>query len=404
MADPPFVVDLHAHYPMQFDPEVRSVHAALRTARRRRKGKRHHEESLGDHVRFFVLEIADRFFNRASPEGGHAVTLASLKQGNVGVALSAAYCPFDEIDVEAPPGTPPRDEYFHSVHRLLRVVEATATPSSGARFVKSYAELEAARAAGELAMIHAVEGGFHVGVTPEKIAEHVAKLAEMGCGYVTVAHLLWRRVATNTAALPFLPDAVYHALFPQPADVGLEPTGRVLVKEMVRRGVLVDLTHMSERGMDETLAYLDKLDPARAVPVFASHIACRFDGGYGYNVREPYVKRIAERGGVCGVIYCDHFVNAPRAKPTTSFDATFDLVRRQIDELVKWGGEDVLAIGSDLDGFIKPTLFGLESAANHRDLAARIEATYGRAFAEKICHANALRMLKKGWMKPVAVP
>jgi microsomal dipeptidase-like Zn-dependent dipeptidase len=253
-------------------------------------------------------------------------------------------------------------------------------------------------------MIHAVEGGFHLGREDATIAENAATLAARGVGYVTVAHLLWRRVATNAAALPFLSDKTYHWLFPEDASDALEHRGQIVVRELVRHGILVDLTHMSEAGMDRVFELLDAVDPSRTVPVIASHVACRMPNGFEYNLGEPYVKKIAERKGVCGVIYCDHFVRDHQGARTETFDQSFAFLRAQIEKLRSWGGDDVVAIGSDLDGFIKPTLAGLSSARNHRDFAARLEQEYGRAFAGKVCHENALRVFDSAWMKPVPIP
>ena len=45
-------------------------------------------------------------------------------------------------------------------------------------------------------------------------------LAEKGVAYVTVAHLLYRQVATNAPALPFMKDSTYNQVFPQPERRG----------------------------------------------------------------------------------------------------------------------------------------------------------------------------------------
>src|SRR5438132_7575704 len=97
--DPPFVVDLHAHYPMQLDPESQDMRRHIRRSLR--------HEKFSDKIKFGVLEIADRFFNRERPSDGHAVTIDTLVEGNVGVALSVAYCPFLELDLGEPYGSPP---------------------------------------------------------------------------------------------------------------------------------------------------------------------------------------------------------------------------------------------------------------------------------------------------------
>ncbi len=71
-AKTPFVVDWHAHFPIKFDPEAKGhrsrVWAFLRSRPRA-------NERLWDKIRFWGLEIADRFLNRSSVDSGHAVTL-----------------------------------------------------------------------------------------------------------------------------------------------------------------------------------------------------------------------------------------------------------------------------------------------------------------------------------------
>jgi microsomal dipeptidase-like Zn-dependent dipeptidase len=389
MSDPPFVFDWHAHYPMQFDPEQRTMRSHLRRAAR-------NHEKLVDRLKFMILEIADRFFNRESPTAGQAVTIDTMVEGNVGVAMSVAYCPFLEIDLSKSYGAPPDDEYIDTMVDLLHVVEKHVATDPRARIVRDMAALDAARAEGKVALVHAIEGGFHVGGTDHGVRRAVARLAEMGLGYVTVSHLFYRSVATNVPALPFLPDKVYRMLFPQDDAIGLDPLGKTLIRAMVEHGIIVDVTHMSELGMRQTFDLLDEIDPAKEVPVIATHIACALKiGGYEYNLKREFVEKIAARRGVCGILYCDHYMSDGAPK-TTSLAESLERIDRHVEKLIAWGGADVLAIGSDLDGFIKPTLTGLASAANHRDVALHLAQRYP-AIAEKICHGNALRVLRAAW-------
>lgn len=392
---PPFVVDLHAHFPMHVDPE--------QAFRRRLRASRRKPEKTWDRFTFWVLQLADRLLNREHFSDGHAVTVETLSLGNVGVTLSVAYCPFVELD--GPPGAPPADEHFHYVDDLLRKVEAKIDEDPRAVVVRDFAQLTEARKAGKIAMIHAIEGGFHLGNTDEAIARNVAKLAKRGLGYVTVAHLFVREVSTNVPALPFLSDSLYRRFFPQPESVGLWERGQKLIRAMVKHGVLVDLTHMSERGMEETFALLEELDPHRTIPVLITHIGCSLklgphDKGYEYNVSEKWVRRVAERKGVCGIMYCEHYLRDEQRPKPASRAESFALIEEHIEKLRGWGGDDVLAIGSDLDGFIKPTLAGLSSARNHRDLSEWLVGKYGPALATKICHGNALRVFESAWGKP----
>ncbi len=376
---PPFVFDLHAHYPMQFDPE-----GPRRTIMRRAI---HHEG------------IADRLFNRADPTAPHAVTIDSMVKGRVGAALSALYCPFEEMDVEQHYAAPPLDAYFTKLHDLLKVVEGHVAADHRAVIATDYAGLTTAIHDGRLAIIHAVEGGVMLGRDDAVIDRNIATLADRGCAYVTVCHLFWRQVGTNAPALPFLPDAWYQRLFPQPT-LGLQPRGIALIESLLRHGVLIDITHMSEPSMDDTFALVDRLDPQRTVPIIASHVACRI-GALKYNLTEPYVRKIAARGGVAGVIYCDHFLRDGGHRPRFGDKReALGKLKVQIDQLLHWGGEDLVAIGSDLDGFIKPTLYGLESAADHADVAEWLVTTYGLPLATKICHGNAMRVMRERWRRP----
>jgi len=200
-------------------------------------------------------------------------------------------------------------------------------------------------------------------------------------------------VATNSNALPMLSDGWYRRLFPQPA-VGLTDLGRAAVESLCRHRVLVDLSHMTDRAVDDTLTLLDELDPARAIPVVASHAGYRF-GGQEYNLREDAIRRIAERDGVIGLIFANHqILDGLDAKPA-GFADSVDVLCRHIARLREITGSNRhVAIGSDLDGFIKPTLEGLDNAADLARLEAWIREDFPDA-AEGILHANADGVIRR---------
>src|SRR5262249_21140074 len=153
-------------------------------------------------------------------------------------------------------------------------------------------------------------------------------------------------------ALPFMPDGLYRRVFSEPAQ-GLTDLGKAAAAAMAREGILVDITHMSDRAVDETLRVL----PAE-VPVLASHMACRFDGSAEYNLRDTTIREIARRRGVMGVIACEHWASSgPPKRKLKGFDDSFELICAHIDRIAQvTGSQDFAAIGSDLDGWIKPAL------------------------------------------------
>ena len=222
--------------------------------------------------------------------------------------------------------------------------------------------------------VHCIEGGFHLGATPEEVTANVHELADRGVLYITLAHLFWRRVATNAPALPFLPDAIYNLVFPQDKDAALSELGEAAVKAMYERKVLVDISHMRDDAIDETFALIEALDKQtgrdpRAYPVIASHSGYRF-GGQKYNLSDHTIVKIAARGGVVGLIFAQHQINdGLRRTETETLDESVAILARHIDAI----GPQHVALGSDLDGFIKPTLGGIETAADLAPLAAALE-------------------------------
>lgn len=384
MTTPPaaMIVDLHAHYPMHLS-------AASTLARMTDPNGL----GLGNWLRALILKLANLLDNYPK-SGKPAVTIPNLQAGGVGVVLSVLYQPFDEIDLEQRYGAPPLGSYFADLEAQIQGVETEIATrhAADAVVVKSQSELQAATAQGKVALIHAVEGGFHLGDTTQHVQDNVSRLADHGVAYVTLAHLFWRHVATNAPALPFLADWLYGLLFPQPSE-GLSALGKAALDAMVDRHILIDLTHMSERAMTETFARLDTLDPQRQVPVIATHGAYRF-GRLGYNLRDDHVQAIAARNGVVGLIACKHYMSDGLPTPDT-FDASMDTIYRHIDKIREiTGSYNHLAFGSDLDGFIKPTLPGLDTPAAYASVETRLAARYGVAVAQQICAGNALRVLQ----------
>jgi microsomal dipeptidase-like Zn-dependent dipeptidase len=174
---------------------------------------------------------------------------------------------------------------------------------------------------------------------------------------------------------------------------------------MARNRVLIDVSHMSQAALDDTFAVLDECDRelGRTAPVLATHVATRQGAaGLAYNVTRETVERIAARGGVVGMIMGDHIMSdglrpAPRRgeRRTRDFDDSFELLCTHIDAVNEWSGRPFqhVGIGSDLDGFIKPTLAGIETAEDMGRLESALADHYGRANADSICSENALRLL-----------
>jgi microsomal dipeptidase-like Zn-dependent dipeptidase len=345
-----------------------------------------------------IVNLVSKAFNYQGPGGSPSVTEELMRQGNVGVVLSVLYLPFSEMDLTKGYGAPPAAGYFSDVVAELELVEKHVAGTGQAAIAHSPAELDALLGDPRPVLIHAIEGGFQLGQDAPAIRANVRALAERGVAYVTVAHLFWREVATNAPALPFLPDWLYHLVFPEP-DTGLSALGHAAVDAMVDHGILVDISHMSSRSIDDTFALLDERDPGKTVPVIATHMACRF-GGLEYCFDDDTIRRVTERGGVLGCILCEHYISSGLKRRVRSYDDSLAVLFKHVDRIHDvTGSYDHVAIGSDLDGYIKPALPGLEHMGHMRRFQQSLRDRYGPAAAEQICNGNALRVLRGAWRR-----
>jgi microsomal dipeptidase-like Zn-dependent dipeptidase len=358
--------------------------------------------TLRDRIQAVVLRIANRIDNYPTWDGTYRITPETLRAGNVGLALSVLLRPFDEFDLDTHYAAPPEPGYFPRLIADLEAVEQEVATHdrSQLRFVHNRAELDVAIAEGATALVHSVEGGFHLGDGDEEIAANCAELGRRGVGYVTVAHLVFRQVATNANAFPFLPDRIYDFVFPQRGKDRLTPRGEAVVRGLVENRILIDLSHMDPAGIQETFALLDQLDPGAEVPVVSTHAGYRF-GKQQYMCDEEILLQIKRRKGVVGLIMAQHQLNDGIRKKkdrTKTLDESLEVICQHIDKIAAvTGSHEHVALGTDFDGFIKPTMGGLETMADLRLLEEALRKRYGDENADLMTSGNALRVLRTLW-------
>jgi microsomal dipeptidase-like Zn-dependent dipeptidase len=101
-----------------------------------------------------------------------------------------------------------------------------------------------------------------------------------------------------------------------------------------------------------------------------------------------------------GVIACTHYTHdgLRATSKVRTFEDSMELVYAHIDRIAQvTGSHDHAAIGSDLDGWIKPALPGLEHLGRMRYVQDALAAKYGSEVAEKISSANLLALLRRAW-------
>lgn len=153
---------------------------------------------------------------------------------------------------------------------------------------------------------------------------------------------------------------------------GLTRKGRSLVSYLVRQGMVMDVSHLSDAGVDDLLSLVE-------APIIASHSNARAVRDVPRNLPDVYVEEIARRGGIIGLNLFAPFVgDAP----------TVDDVLRHADHIMEVGGEGVLAIGADFDGCDGLFPQGIEGVQSMPVLRAAFVRSFGEALAEKIFYAN----------------
>lgn len=396
--------DLHAHYPMHIASDLDADEGrepSLKLMRRVRERR-----GLLGRIQGVILWGAMKLANDKTLDSGPRISIEGMQKGDVRLAMSALVQEFAEVDLSKRYAAPPTPDYFQGLISEMEEVEAeVATHSEDViRIVRNREQLDACLKSGAIGLIHAVEGAHNLGDSDGEIAANCKTLAEKGVGYVTVAHLFFRQVATNAPALPFLPDRLYSLVFPQRGKDRLTLRGEAVVKGLVNNRILIDLSHMDPGGIDEVFALLDnELDPGKEFPVVSTHAGFRF-GKQQYMCDRGIVEKIAERDGVIGLIMAQHQLNDGLRKHkdfTKTLTESLVVICAHIDRIAKiTDGYDHIALGTDFDGFIKPTMGGLDKMSDLAALDAALREKYGDEATDKMTSGNALRVLRRLWSEP----
>ncbi len=204
-------------------------------------------------------------------------------------------------------------------------VKALAAASPLVAVVNSMPEHRAARAKGQVALWLAVQGGNALSANPSALDGPLGAAIHR----ITLVHLMSSDIGGTSS--------------PTGSDTGLTQLGLSLMAACHRNRVLVDLAHAGKRTFWDAIAAHDTKFP----PV-VTHTGV--NGAYRSwrNLDDDQIVAIADRGGFVSVILHSGFL---RAFPKL---ATSDDVARHLEHVVQVGGEDVVAFGSDWDGFILP--------------------------------------------------
>ncbi|MCQ2154166.1 MAG: membrane dipeptidase [Bacteroidales bacterium] len=173
---------------------------------------------------------------------------------------------------------------------------------------------------GRTAVVPGLENGYALGLD----VNLVDRFAGLGIAYVTLCHNGHNDIC----------DSAYQCECPE--HNGLSAFGRTVVHRMNRRGILVDVSHASER------TFYDVLECSRT-PIVASHSSVWSLCRHPRNLKDEQIKMLASAGGVMGICFYGGFL--AEGRETTIKDIVAHI--RYVSDLV---GTDCVGIGSDFDG------------------------------------------------------
>lgn len=338
-------------------------------------------------------------FDLGSRHCDGSVDIPRLRQGGVGAIFFAVWTPGSVT------GPAARDRALEQIDIIRR--QAELHPEELV-IASTAAELLRAHGSGRIALLIAIEGGHLI----DNNLENLGTYQRLGARYMTLTHALntdWADASTD-----------------QPAHNGLTDFGKQVIGEMNRLGMVVDVSHVSDKTFFDVLA-------TSGAPVMATHSCCRALCDSPRNLTDEMIQALAAKAGVIQINFNMGFLSqefrlAVKANPALRqqiesrakqqcgdnhacqlLEAT-RLTREQvtrgilprvewteiidhIEHAVKLVGADHVGLGSDFDGADMP--YGMEQACDLPKITgALLQKGYSENDIQKILGGNALRLMQ----------
>lgn len=360
------------------------------------------------HFSSIVLDTHDdttqRFFSKTFDLGkrnpdGH-VDIPRMRDGGMNAIFFSIW-----IDgrTMGPPAVQKALDQIDAVHENVR------EHSKDLVFCRTAEDVRRAHDQGKIAVLMGVEGGHMIG----NDIRVLRLFGDLGVRYMTLSH--------------FYNDEWADSSTDKPVHNGLTDFGKDIVREMNRRGILVDISHVSDK------TFFDALEVSKA-PLIASHSSCRAISSHPRNMTDEMIKALAAKGGVIQINYEKSFLdqayndafekaaggvvsalsdaikpcngdpectNKAREKlekellakanlPTVSWEKIIE----HIDHVVKLVGPDHVGLGSDFDGASMPD--GMEDCSKLPKITeALLRKGYSEDDVRKILGGNLLRVMQR---------
>jgi len=340
----------------------------------------------------------DSKFDLGTRSTSGSIDIPRMREGNLSAIFFSIWMPSKVTGPEA---------VDRALVQIDAVREQVRKHSSDMVLATTAAEVRDARKQGKIAALMGVEGGHMINSNLGVLRSYAA----LGVRYMTLTHSgndEWADSSTD-----------------KPAHNGLTDFGKDVVREMNRLGVIVDISHVSDK------TFYDALEVSKA-PLFASHSSCRAICDAPRNMTDQMMKDLAAKGGVVQINYhvgflSQEFRDAEKADPEINKAISAEVTKRcgdnegcqliegdrltreyveqgklprvefgkiieHIDHAVKVAGVDHVGLGSDFDGANMP--YGMEDATKLPKITeALLQRGYSEGAVRKILGENTLRVM-----------
>ncbi len=287
-----------------------------------------------------------------------------------------------------------------ALERIAAIHKLTEDVADRMALCANVSQVREARKKGKIAALIGMEGGHMINNSLPILRMY----ALLGVRYLTLTH------SVNTDWADSSGD--------QPKNNGLTAFGKEVIRELNRLGILVDISHVSDK------TFWDAMEVSKA-PMIASHSSCRALCRHPRNMTDEMIKALAAKGGVIQINYhagflddraADYFERAEplyrqlaeKQKDKEDFtpvqkeveklmgpppQVSWERIIDHIDRAAKLVGSDHVGLGSDFDGAIMPE--GMNDVSFlPRITEALLRRHYSESDVRKMLGENTLRLLE----------
>ena len=343
--------------------------------------------------------MLDEGYDLAEPNSPYMISIPKMRQGHLGAEFMSIW-----VDTDWP-----QQDLIHRAIDLIDALNAqVALHSDTLQMARTADDIRRIHRKHKIAILMGLEGGHII----EDDLRALDTFHRLGVRYMTLTHTK---------------DTSWAGSSGEKTDKGLTDFGRQVVERMNRLGMMVDISHVSDK------TFYDAVSVSRA-PVIASHSSCRALCDAPRDMTDDMIRALAKNGGVMDINFYSAFLDqdfanaqhklsdqmnaavkaardrlaqqgkhlsyAEETRIQQSIEANIPVpsykeIADHIDHAVKVGGIDHVGLGSDFDG-VDSIPRGMEDVSKLPNLVRELARRgYSEKDLKKILGGNLLRVMRQ---------